>query len=221
LNEPVPDELRDNADTPITPEIDATENVTDLILLDKEIRVKDLITNGVTAGAPVGSAWGAAGSTFDKDVIKAIKYIHSKTFKRANVMIVPYEVAATLTYDPTIKDMVKYVMNLLTIESELLLPKYLYGLRVVVAGAGQNTANLGQSTETLSYIWGQNVIVGYVNPNPGLKKISLGYVFQWQTRKTRKLREEFELSTYVDVMEYTDEKLVAIDLGYIIESTLG
>ena len=220
LNEPVADEMRDNADTPISPEIDATENVTDLILLDLECRVKDLLTAGITATAGPTSAWGAAGSTFDKDIIKAIKYIHSKCFLKPNVMIVPYEIACTLTYDPTIKDMVKYIQNLLTIESEIILPKSLYGVKIIIAGAGQNTANLGQA-EALSYIWGQDIIIGFVQPSPGLKKLSLGYTFQWKERQTRKIRQDFELATYVDVMEYTDEKIVDANCGYRLTSVLG
>lgn len=218
INEPVPDEVRDNADTPITPEIEATENCTDWINLDKEIRVKELLDANITGAAAVavGSAWGTSGSTFDKDIIGRVKYIHSKCFQKPNIMIVPYEIACILTYDPTIKDMVKYVQNLLTLDSELLLPKKLYGMTVKIAGAGQNTANMGQ-TENLSYIWGDDVYLGFVNPSPGLRRISLGYVFQWQERKVRKIRMDFELCTYVEAMEYTDEKIVIPDCGAILQ----
>jgi hypothetical protein len=220
LNEPVADEERDNADTPISPEIDATENVTSLIELDQEIRIYDLLVDGITNTAGPTSAWGTTNSTFDKDIITAIKYIHSKVFLKPNLMIIPYEVACTLTFDPTIKDMVKYIQNLLTIDSEIILPKKLYGVTIKIAGAGQNTANLGQS-ETLAYIWGQDVWLGYVEPSPGLKKLSLGYTFQWKERQVRKIRQDFELATYVDVMEYTDEKIVEGNCGFRITSVLG
>jgi hypothetical protein len=212
--------MRDNADTPISPEIDATENVTSLIMLDQEIRIHDLLESEITNTAGPSSAWGATNSTFDKDIISAIKYIHSKVFRKPNIMVLSYETACTLTYDPTIKDMVKYIQNLLTIDSEIILPKKLYGVQIVIAGAGQNTANLGQA-EVLQYIWGNDVYLGFVEKSPGLNKLSLGYTFQWQERKVRKIRQDFELATFVDVMEYTDEKIVEPNCGFRLTSVLG
>jgi len=222
ISEVIPQEVKDNADTPISPEIEATENCTDVIGLYKEVKVKGLLDSNIIGDAVVnaGTAWGTNGSTFDKDILGRIKYIHSKCFQQPNTIIIPYEVACVLTYDPTIKDMVKYVQNLLTIDSELLIPNKLYGMTVKVAGAGYNAANLGQEVD-LSYIWGDSVYLAFVNPSPGLRRISLGYIFQWQTRLVRKIELQWERATVIEVMEYTDEKIIVPECGAIIAHTLG
>ena len=221
LNEKIPNEVRENADTPLDPEIDATENVTDVLLLNKEVRVRDMLYNGITnTGTPTVKWDAASGSTPDVDILAAVSVIHVACFKRANKIIIPWAVAVKLTTNSTIKEMTKYTMNLLTIGSAIMLPNPLWGMEVLIAGAGENTANLGQAAVN-SYIWGNNVVLSYVNPSPGLKRLSLGYIFQWKAREVTKWYEQKEKSTYVEIEEYTDEKITCKECGYILTNVLG
>ena len=220
LKDKVPDEVKDNADTPIEPEVDATENVTERLLLNKEKRVKACV-HSISAGVTVTNKWDSTlGGAPDKEILAGVAYIHSKVFKIANKIIIPYQVAVALTTNPVIKEIVKYTMNILQIGSAILLPNPLWGMEVLIAGAGENTQNLGQG-ETLSYVWGKDVILAYVNPSPGLKRLSLGYVFQWKTRETSKWYEKKEKSTYVQVEEYCDEKIISLDCGYKLAAAIS
>jgi hypothetical protein len=219
LNEKVPNEVRENADTPLDPEIDATENVTEVLQLNKEVRVRDMLYNGITVSHSPVIKWDAANNIFDKDILTGVASIHKRSLRRANKMIIPWHVAVALTTNSVIKELVKYTMNILTIGSAILLPNPLWGMEVLIAGAGENTANLGQ-TETLNYVWGDTIILAYVNPSPGLKRMSLGYIFQWKARETTKWYEQKEKSTYVEVEEYADEKVVCAECGYKITTPL-
>jgi hypothetical protein len=222
LNEKVPNEVRENADTPLDPEIDATENVTEVLQLNKEVRVRDMLFNGITGTGATHSPtikWDQPNNIFDKDILTGVAAIHKRSLRRANKMIIPWHVAVALTTNSVIKELVKYTMNILTIGSAILLPNPLWGMEVLIAGAGENSANLGQA-ESLNYIWGDTIILAYVNPSPGLKRMSLAYVFQWKARETTKWYEQKEKSTYVEVEEYTDEKMVCVECGYKITTPL-
>ena len=81
-------------------------------------------------------------------------------------------------------------------------------MEVLIAGAGENTANLNQ-TKVLDYIWGEDVILAYVNPVPGRKKISLGYTFVWGERESSKWYEQAIKATNIEVSEYCDENICA------------
>lgn len=221
LHGKVTDNEKENADQPIDPEMDCTEDVTERLLLEKECRVRDAILNGVTATSSPSVKWDAAsGSTPDVDILNtAVATIHAAVFKVANTVIIPFNVAIVLTTNSTIKEIVKYTQNIMLLDGAILLPKVLWGLKVLIPGAGENTANLGQA-ETLSYVWGNNVIVAYVNPNPGIKRISLGYVFEYKPRTVKKWYEQAESSTYIEVEEKVTEKIIAKGCGYVLTDVL-
>lgn len=220
LRKKVTDEEKENADIPINPEIDATEDVTERLLLRKERRVKTLLSSGITAGHTPATKWDdlTTGGNPDYDILTAVSSIHETTLQVANTLILPFHIAVMLTTNPKIQKLVYHVQNVLTIGSAIMLPNPLWGLRVLIAGAGYCSSNPGQTTRTLSYVWGNDVYVAYVNPNPGLKRISLGYIFRWKQRQVKKIRREEEDSTLVQVTEYTDEKLVSVGCGYKIRS---
>jgi len=136
-------------------------------------------------------------------------------------MIIPFPVAVKLTTNPKIQELVKHTMNVFTIPGTTsILPNPLWGHNIIIAGAGYNTANPNQ-TASNSYIWGNDVIVAYVNNSPGLKRISLGYVFQWKGREVKKWYKQENESTYIKVEEKTDEKVVCPNCAYILKKVIG
>jgi hypothetical protein len=96
--------------------------------------------------------------------------------------------------------------------------------RVIIAAAGKNTAVEGQS-DSMSYIWGKNAVLAYVNPRLGKKTITLGLTYQWKTRKVERLRgadEEDRKGTYVRVgNHYYDQNIVAASAGYLVKNAVA
>lgn len=223
LKEKIPDEVRDNSDDVFKPYEDAVANVTDALLLNRELRIKQaVIDNGGLSSTDVsqGVQWDSANSRPDKDILTAIRTIHSKVFKRPNVIVIPFEVAVVLTQNDHIQELVKHTYNILRLEDVIILPKVLWGLTVYIAGAGRNTANLGQA-ESLGYIWGKDVVVAYVAPRIGPKVMTLGLCLVWKERTVKRWRDETISSDWVQVEEHTDEKILSKDCGHILKNVIS
>jgi hypothetical protein len=91
-----------------------------------------------------------------------------------------------------------------------------YGItNVIVADTIQNTGNLG-GADSFVDIWPDTVLVAYITPSPGIKKVSFGYSFfsrGWEVRREVITRQH---SDWIEPSYVCDEKLVAPDLGYLI-----
>lgn len=221
LKEKVPDEVKDNADDPLDPEFDATENVIDSIDLNREKRIKAAIdAAGITSSTP-SPKWDAASATPIRDILQtAAKTVQNASLRVPNAILIPFNVAVALSWSADIKDLVKYTNPNLLIQAEgIILPKNLWGMEVIIPGCGENTANLGQ-TAVLSPIWDDDVIVFYKNPSPAVRHISFGYTFSWKVKEVKKWYEEKVESTWIQVKEYTDEKMVCADAAYILTECL-
>lgn len=222
LKHKVPDEVVDNSDDVFSPLEDATTTVTEAIALNQEKRIRDLVYDAGSAvpSTTVNDKWTTDTSRPDKDIIGAISAIHAKTFKTANTIIIPFEVAVSLTTNKHIQELVKYNQNLLTVGNFIILPSNLWGLNVKIAAAGLNSANLGQ-TESLGYIWGKNVIVAYINPRPGPRSLTFGLTMRWKTRQTTRWYQQDIKSTWIQVEEHTDEKILCADCAYILKDAIA
>ncbi len=223
LKEKITDEDKDNADDPFDPELDATENVSDSIDLNREKRIKDIVmdTGTVPNAGPSAGKWNVANSKPIFDILEtACKTIQNAILKYPNRLVLPFNVATALSWNSEIIDLVKYTKgDLLTVADGIVLPRVLWGLKVVIAGAGYNTANLGQ-TASISPLWGNHALVCYTAPSPAKKHISFAYTFRWAAREVKKWYEEKIASTWVQVEEKTDEKIICSDAGYIITNVI-
>lgn len=226
VKEKVPDEVKDNADDPLDPELDATELVTNTILLNREKRVASLLTTGgnYAAGMTTSptSPWSSSGSTPIKDLLEVgAKAVHKKIFKKPNTLVIPYEVALTLSWHADIKEVVKFTHpDMLLVADGVIIPKTLWGMKVLMPGAGENTAALGQD-EALGYIWGKNVVICYVNPAPGLRKVSFAQTFQWKTREVSKWYSQDIKSTWIQCEEWSTEKMICNVAGFLLTNVIA
>ena len=75
----------------------------------------------------------------------------------------------------------------------------------------------------MTYIWDGNTFVGYVNPSPGIRKVSAGYTLQLNAKgipyKTKKWREEKRGGDLIEVSTMYQPKAVATLCGYLITGT--
>ena len=167
------------ADSPLSPQADATQ-----LLSENMLGVLELdVANYLTSSANLPNYTALSGTSQWSDYVNSTPLSNIKTakisvrlnsFKRANFAIIPYDVALTLAEHPSIKGLIQYTDPSVLTESGL--PPVIRGLRIIEPGAALDSSVEGRSF-TPSAIWGHNVIIGYRAPTVGLKTISLGYVF--------------------------------------------
>jgi hypothetical protein len=232
LQTPVTDEERTNADVPLEPDQDATELVTNKIILGREVAVKTLATTAANYATGMTVTLGS-GARFDSTdyatsdpigVIKTgIRAIHAKIFMEPNVAVIPYLVISWLEDHPDLIERIKYseraVLNADIIASMFGLP------RVIVPGLGLGAGNPGQ-TMTVGYLWGDDIVLAWVPPRPGRKMPAYGYEFTWGRQVVDRWREEPRKSDLIRCCRYYDLKMTALDgsskqiAGYLIKDVL-
>lgn len=244
LGQLVPDEDYDDADDAIEPELEAVQDVTEAIYLAQDKRGATLLTTAANLGASStpGTLWSSSGSDPIGDICKtAQRTVHSKVFKVPNKLVMNFQVAQVLAWHADIKDLVKQTvkLDLTQLMSTLAtggtipamgnlvkeyggikveLPQYLFGMEVIIYGAGENTANRGQA-ESLSYVWGSHVLVAYVHPTPGRRTLTLGKIFRWKPFQVLKERIPTK-GNFIHVKHYTDEKITAANAGYLLTNVI-
>ncbi len=235
LSIPVADEERENADSPLDPDRDGTELVTNKLMLRREQRIQTLAQTAANYNAShtttlAGGAQWSAYATSDPigDVKTGIRQVHSALFMEPNLGIFPYEVMSQLEDHPDFIERIKYSqLGVLTAD----LIAALFGLpRIVVPGVGFNSGVPG-GTETLGYLWGKDVVLAWTGP-AGLKKPNYGYEFVWryrggQTQVVDRWREESRKADIIRVSRRYDHRFVAVDgsglsiAGYLIKAAVA
>jgi hypothetical protein len=193
----VTDEERENADSPLSPDVDGAEMLASRVSLGKEYRIYNLVATaanynsaltvslGDAISGSYGPHWdgltnaGAATATVPtpiKDIRTAMRALHRVSFLNANLAIIPYLVMSALEDSQDLINRIQYV------ERAVLTPDLVASLlslnSVVVPGFGIATNNPGQ-TLALSYLWNKEVLLAYNPPRPGLKVPAYGYQFTW------------------------------------------
>lgn len=220
----VTDEERQNTDSPMSPDRDATELVTSKILLGRELEMRDMVTNvanygtglsvtlDTTATNPYGTQWNQNDATPIKDIRTAKAAMHATSWLQPNVAVIPYQVMTALEDSADLIDRIKYS------ERALLTPELIatmLGLsRVIVPGAGYSNTNVGQAVVP-GYIWGKDVLLAYVPDRPGLRTPAFAYEFVWSYNGTvqavDRWREERRKSDVIRISRRYDLKFIGVD----------
>jgi hypothetical protein len=228
LSEDVADELKENADIPIRPEMDAAENITEKLWLTKEKAVADVVRdtgimtqNTTLSGTDQWSDY-ANSDPFD-DVKTAITTIRSGSGKIANTMVIGFDVYQTLLQHPAVQEKIKFVMVTSPDQIKVRLAE-LFGIKTLLVGQAQYEAgNEGQAdSATLTDIWVEDCIICYVDSNPGLKSRSLGMTYQ-KTGKKRSIDKWYEIANKATTIRCTDkydQKLIDAKCGYLINDAI-
>lgn len=229
----VTDEERDNVDSPLAPDRDGTDMITSKVMLGREKSMKDLVTTaanyaaGLTTTLAGGAQWNVANyATSDpiQDVRTGVRAVHAQIFLEPNVMVIPYQVMSQLEDHPDFIERIKYS------ERAVLTREIIGGIfgipNVIVPGLGFNSGVAG-GTETLSYLWGKDVVLAYVPPRAGLKVPAFGYEFVWNGQTVERWREERRRSDILRVRRSYDMKFIAKDsnskaiAGYLIKNAVA
>ena len=217
----VPQEIIDNADNPLQPDRDATEWVTNQILLEQENEVATAVN---TAGAWSASAtpstlWSNDTSDPIGDVSTATNAVVSTIGQEANVGVMGRGLWRYVMNHPDIVDRIKGAAGpnspaVVTLNAVAAL----FGLdRLLIGSAIADGAQEG-ATSSLAYIWGNHLLVAYVAGSPSLLNPSAGYIFSYLNREVSRFYEEQERNWIIECRQSWDTAVVAADSGYRIVS---
>jgi hypothetical protein len=229
----------DESDNQLDPMRDASERLSDTILMNKEFLIVTLattLTNYASGHSTTLSGTSQWNDYTNSDPIANLKVardiIHLDTFKFPNVAVLGYDVATKLEDHTKIIDRFKYVEAGMTTFDMIARLVGSPGLTFYKGGAVKNTANLGQ-TQTMAYMWGKDVVLAYVNPRPTRKSVSYGYEYNFPirgaTQPTERWYDDDHKATKVRVSRRYDLKLFAVDTvasgksvaGYLIKTAVA
>lgn len=219
LDKGVADEVRENADSPLKPEVEATEFLKDKLLMGVERRVATLVSNSslwASASNP-GTSWSNDASDPINDIENARDALIQSIGREPNVVIISQETWRYLRKHPDIRDLFKNAQKLITPEmlaNAFDFPKVLIGRSIY------NSATEGRAV-SMSYIWGDMVWLGYVPERPGLMEPAAGYVFRWGADEVKRFRQDLEEQDVFRVSHNVDEVITASDAAAILSNCIS
>jgi hypothetical protein len=226
------DQVRANADSPITMDRDATEFVTEHMLQRREQAwVNQYFTTNVwgtdrTGGTNFTQWDDYANSDPIRDMRDGVIAMAKLTAKKPNTLILGAEVWDQLQDHPDYLDRIKWTQK--GVVSEDLISSLIGVKKTYIAWSIKNTAQEGE-TASYEFNLGKNALLMYVAPSPGLNTVSAGYTFNWSglfgTGKNgiriKRFRMEWIESDRVEAEEAIDQKVVASELGYFYSAAVS
>lgn len=226
LHKDIDDDTRDNADSMVNMDRDATEFLSLQAMINLEIEwASSYFTSGIWTGSSTGTditpgtLWDASGGLPISDLDVEKEAILEKTGYEANVLVLGRRTFRGIKNNADVIDRVKYTSK------GIITADMLAGLfeveKVVIAGGVQNTAAEG-ATPAYSFIIGANdALLCYAEPRPSLMKPTAGYIFAWkgkagaglQGQRIKRFRMDEIESDRVEIDQYFDAKQVAPVLG--------
>ncbi len=195
----VTDEDRANSDEPLKPDEDATEFITQKMLIKRENEwaTRFFATSiwsteyaGVAA-TPTASdnellVWTDASSDPILAISNAQVEIQSKTAFKPNKLVLGARVYAALKNHPLILDRIKYTQKGIVTKDLLAVlfdvEEILITEAVLNTNQSDNSRTIAASASagSVDFLMGNHALLCYAAPSPGIKKPSAGYIFSWK-----------------------------------------
>jgi hypothetical protein len=225
-------ETMDNADAPHNPMQRAGEFLIDQLMLDFENRVQQVVTTGCGSSkvnaAGTTAAWDDfASSDPITDCEVGAEAIRQKTGYKPNIMVIGYRAWLKIRRHP---DIIRAsypgagVGGLVTPEQ---FAKAVMVDKVIVAEPIKNTTEEGQA-DSFTDVWSTNCILAYIAPRPGIMVPTFGYCFRWTGANIGNngpsnfgmytKRDDETKSQYLQTGYYQDERIIAPELGFLIQT---
>lgn len=233
-------DIRNNADPVINMDRDATEFVTQRLLIRRERLFQDsYFKTGVwgkdytgVAGVPGANQFRQWSDFANSDPLIDIKngrmYIKSITGFIPNKLLLGEEVWEALKNHPDIIERFKYTQKGI-MTRELLAP--LFEVDEILIGGAIYATNEEGAAEAYSYVFGKAAMLVYAAPSPSLLQPSAGYTFAWKNLSNNVQSgmgvaiSKFEMrqlkSDRVEGELAIDPKQVASDLGVYFDQAIA
>lgn len=228
----VADQIRNNADSPLNMDRDATMFVTQNQLLRREVLwSNNYQTTGVWTGSTTGSditpgaLWDTSTGNPISDIDIQKRGVKGKTGFLPNKISFSDDTFFAVKNNPNVLDRIKYTQRGLVTED--LLASLLQLKEVLVSQAVLNSAAEGQ-TGSFGFLNSQSALLVYSNPAPGIMQPTAGYTFAWVGQvgsgaggegRIKSFRMEHLESDRIEGEMAFDQKLVGADLGAYFTGT--
>jgi len=219
----IADEERANQDPAIQLEQTKAEFLADQFLLQREIKfATDAFALNVWDTDVVGTTdfvkWGDyAGSNPMSDIDDGMKTVEELTGRTPNVLVLGVNVYRKLRRHPLLLDMHKFTSGGILSQEQV---RSAFDVeKMVIARAIKNTAVEG-ATFAGARILGDNALLAYVTPTPGIRVPTAGYTFRWNIDAggfgvpITNWRDEARDRNLIRGKTAYDHKIVGSDLGY-------
>lgn len=229
LKEFVSQEEMDNADKPITPKQDATENLTDRLQVIQEKSLADLMADTAIITQNTTLSGTDQWSDFDNsdpydDIKTAFESVRSGSGKLPNTLVMSYAVMMTLITHPATLDRLPNVTTI-TADSAITALKLAFpNIKNVWVGSAQYNSAAEGVTAALADIWGKHFWVMYVEPRPSTKMRSFGFTYQkvGSNRTVEVLPYDHDRKgQFVRVNHKYDQKLIDNKCAYLIKNAIA
>jgi hypothetical protein len=227
LDDAIPQADIENAPVNYDPQGRAAEGITDLVLLDREVRTSGIVFNANTYGAANKTTLSGTGQFSDfvnSDPIAIIQTALDACIMRPNVMTIGRPAFSVLSRHPKLCKAIfgnntdVGIVNAAQIAS-------LFELEELLVGeAFLNTAKKGQTT-ALSRVWGKHISLTYRDKNATTRgRMSFGYTAQFGNRIAGSWEDKnigLRGGQRVRVGESVKELICAPELGYFIQNAVA
>jgi hypothetical protein len=227
-------------DLQIDPEADAVDTVMGSIMLEHEKKVADLARN--TANYAAGNFVTLAGANQFDDytyvtagipdsivsnpvaaIMTGMRTIYSKTGRYPNTLAIPTLGAGFIENHPRI---VARFSNFALTDEEAFRKLTGFQGRIILVDSVYNAADNVDAAENITTLWGKDIWLGIVDPQPGQRTKTFGKTFAQRypdgnLRPTEKWREEPRKADLVRSNYKYDLKVVSNVAGYIIKTAFS
>lgn len=220
----IENDLLSQADDPLDPRTDATETVTERMLLEKEIDLATTMSDTAIVTQNTTLAGTDQWSDFDNsdpfdDISTAVAEVKSNSLIAPNTLVLSWSVWNKLRNHPDLIDRVKYSdLGRLTTEN---LQELFDVQSVVIAGASYNNSDEG-AADSLDFVFGKHAWLMYISRTPAIRTVTAGYHLQLTNgRVADNWTRDDGKGEYVQVTDYYEAKLVSADSIYLIKNAVA
>ncbi len=222
----LPDRIAANADAPVRPRINTTAKLMKWLMLGYEKRIQAIAqaTGNVQATVAASPKWDGTSPTIEKDIDTAKDNIRNNAGVEPNAILLAENVKDVLKRDTTLRDLIRYVINVGSGNRDLLmngeLPPVLFNLAIIVAGAVEDTSKIGAAA-SVSKIWNDAVPVFYREMAPSLEGLTWGYSMRVQAPLVTAYRDEPRKGEWIETSIIQAEELVTSNCANLIVDVLS
>ncbi len=228
LKEMVTDEEEENADKPITPRIDATENLIDRISVIKEKELADVMGNTAIITQNTTLSGTSQWNDFDNsdpfaDIKTGMEAVRTGSGMLPNTFVMSYPVMMTLITHPAFLDRLPNV-SVVTADGVMQALKLAFpNIKNIFVWSAQYNSWVEGWADTLADIWGKNFNIGYVADKPRLKSRSFWYTYAKSSNKLVEVLpyDADKKGRYVRVSDKYDQKLLDNKCFYLIKNCIA
>ncbi len=219
----VPDEVVENADSPLRPFVDATNFTVEKLLIRREVEVLDNVFGAEwAASATPGTLWDNDAADPWGDIEIGVVAVTCAIGRQPTIGVVGRQVWQFLKNHPDVIDRVKggAVPGNPAVAAQAMVAA-VSGLERIEVSMAVTEDNEELESQDRSFIAGKHFIILYVTPFATIDTPNAGYIFTWKKRQTFRFRDDQAFSDIVLTKASWDTKLTATDAGYRIKSVVS